>query len=129
MINMKTAVSGPTIHQAATDFVTALQETEPFTLFEQASERLRQDKEAQQIINDYQTKQQSLQMMMMLGSLSADDRAELQRLEQALQDNNTIVAYMESQLALQQLCQTVGQNLSRQIGFDFAAACGSSCCG
>jgi len=129
MINMKTAVSGPTIHQAATDFVTALQETEPFILFEQASERLRQDKEAQQIINDYQTRQQSLQMMMMLGSLSADDRAELQRLEQALQDNNTIVAYMESQLALQQLCQTVGQNLSRQIGFDFAAACGSSCCG
>jgi cell fate (sporulation/competence/biofilm development) regulator YlbF (YheA/YmcA/DUF963 family) len=129
MINMKTAVSGPTIHQAATDFVSALQESKPFAAFEQASERLRQDNEAQQIINDYQTKQQSLQMMMMLGSLSADDRAELQRLEQALQDNNTIVVYMESQLALQQLCQTVGHTLSRQIGFDFAAACGSSCCG
>jgi len=129
MMNMKTAVSGPTIHQAATNFVTALQETEQFTAFEQASKQMRQDNEAQQIINDYQTKQQSLQMMMMLGSLSADDRAELQRLEQALQDNATIATYMQSQLALQQLCQSVGQTLSHQIGFDFAAACGSSCCG
>ena len=127
--DMQTADYEATVSQAARNFAVALVETPQFLAFEQAAEALQRDALARQIINDYQSKQQSLYMMSMLGAVSPEDQAEIARLQQALRTNETIAAYTRCQADLVTLCQETGRRLSERIGLDFAAACGASCCG
>jgi cell fate (sporulation/competence/biofilm development) regulator YlbF (YheA/YmcA/DUF963 family) len=117
------------VNQAAYDFAAALAETPQFLAFEQAAEALQKDTHAQQVISEYQQKQQSLYMMTMLGAVSAEEQAEMTRLEQVLNANATVIAYTQCQSAFMALCQETGRHLSERIGLDFAAACGASCCG
>ncbi len=116
-------------NQAAQDFAHVLAETPTFLAFEQADEALQHDDQAKQLIRAYQSKQQSLYMMTMLGAVSPEDQAEIARLQEALQTNATITTYGQCQSALIAMCQEIGQHLSERIGLNFAAACGSSCCG
>lgn len=118
-----------TVSQVTRDFATILAETAEFLAFEQANEALQQDNQAMQLIKAYQSKQQSLYMMNMLGAVSPEDQAEIARLQEALQTNGTITTYSQCQSALITMCQEIGQHLSERIGLNFAAACGSSCCG
>ena len=118
------------VQQAAHDFAAALAATPQFKAFEQAAYAFQQDKDAQTALQAYQAKQQSLQMMLMLNAVSAEDRAELTRLYQAFAGRPSFQAYVRSEADLKALCQEVGDLLSHHIGFDFAAACASGgCCG
>ncbi len=116
------------VAQAAHDFAAALAGAPQFSAFEEAAYAFQQDEAAQTALQAYQAKQQSLQMMLMLNAVSADDRAELARLYQAFASRSTFQAYVQSEADLKVLCQEVGDLLSRYIGFDFAAACGSGGC-
>lgn len=116
------------VKQAARDFAATLAETPQFKAYEAAADRLNQDMEAQRAIAAFETKQQSLQAMLMLNAVSEADQAELQRLQRAFSSLPSVVAYFQAQAALMTLCQATGDFLSQAIGLDYAAACGSGCC-
>jgi cell fate (sporulation/competence/biofilm development) regulator YlbF (YheA/YmcA/DUF963 family) len=114
--------------QAARDFAGALAETPQFQAFEEAAERLRRDEAAQRTMGAYQAKQQSLRMMLMLNAVSAEEGAELERLQQAFLAAPAVAAYLQAQEDLTAISQAAADLLSRHIGLSFAAACGPGCC-
>jgi cell fate (sporulation/competence/biofilm development) regulator YlbF (YheA/YmcA/DUF963 family) len=76
----------------------------------------------------YQAKQQSLQMMLMLNAVSAEEGAELERLRQAFLAAPAVAAYLQAQEDLTAISQAAADLLSQHIGLSFAAACGPGCC-
>ena len=116
------------VKQAARDFAATLAETSQFKAYEEAADRLNQDTEAQRAIAAFETKQQSLQAMLMLNAVSEADQAELQRLQRAFSSLPAVIAYFQAQADLMTLCQTTGEFLSQVIGLNYATACGSGCC-
>ena len=113
---------------AARAFAQALAESDEFQAFERATDGLRQDETAQRIIEAYQTKQQSLQVSLMLGAVNAEDQAELERLRQMFLSHPTVAAYLQAQENLTAICQAAADLLSQHIGLSFTAACGPGCC-
>lgn len=116
------------VRNAARAFAQALAESAEFQAFERAAERLSQDEAAQQAILNYQNKQQSLQMMLMLNAVSPADRAELERLQRAFMNQPSVIEYMKAQEELAILCQAAANLLSERIGLSYTAACGPGCC-
>jgi cell fate (sporulation/competence/biofilm development) regulator YlbF (YheA/YmcA/DUF963 family) len=117
------------VRQAARDFASALAETPQFKDFELADLAFRQDQVAQQAMQAYLEKQQSLRAMQMLNALSAEQRDELGRLQDAFINQPVVQEYFTAQAQLASLCQALGDALSGSISLNYAAACGVSCCG
>lgn len=116
------------VRHAIHDFAAALASTGQFAALEAASERLRQDPVAQQAMQAYQTKQQSLQAMLMLNALSPEDQAELERLREAFLAEPAVAAYLQAEGDLRAVCQAAAGVLSEHLSLDFAAACSPGCC-
>ena len=116
------------MRQATYEFATALAGTPQFRAFEQAREQLRQDVAAQQAIDAYQAKLRSLQMLLRLNAVAAEDHAELERLRRAALEQPSLNEYSQAQEHLQRLCQAVGDSLSARIGLVFASAAGAGGC-
>lgn len=130
MIETKTNIfsTETAVREATRAFAQALTETAEYEAFEGAASRLRDDQLAQQAIAAYQSKQRSLEVMLMLNAVSAEDQVELERLRQAFLSEPTVVAYFQAQEDLTALCQASADLLSERIGLSFAAACGPGCC-
>ena len=123
------AITPPEVVRHATrNLAAALAATPAFTAHEQAATVFRQDAEAQTAVRAYQLKQQSMQMMLMLNAISAEERAELNRLYQAFATRPSVLAYVQAEADLRTVCQAVADRLSQHVGFDFVSACGSGCC-
>jgi len=116
------------VKQSARDFAAALAETPQFKAFEEATLRLHGDPDAQRAMDAYQSKHQSLQMMLMLNAVSDADKAELQRLHREFVTQPSIAAYAQAQADLMAVCQAAADWLSEAIGLNFAAVCGPGCC-
>jgi len=130
MISEDIEMASPSVvKQAARDFAAALAETPQFIAFEQAAYAFRQDQTAQQVMQAYQQKQQSLRALVMLNALSAEQHDELERLQSAFINHPVVQEYFTAQAELATLCQALGDALSESIGLNYAAACGVSCCG
>jgi cell fate (sporulation/competence/biofilm development) regulator YlbF (YheA/YmcA/DUF963 family) len=114
--------------QSARDFAVALAETPQFRTFEAATDRLNNDLIAQRAMEAYQTKQESLQTMLMLNAVSAEERADLEQLRLAFMNQPSVVMYFQAQADLMAICQASADWLSEAIGLNFAVACGSGCC-
>lgn len=117
------------VRQAALDFAAALADTPYFAAFEVAAERLTKDTAAQKTIQAFQTKQQTLQMMQRLNAVKPEDQAELESLRLAFLSEPAITAYVKAQAELAAVCQAAADIISRYISLNYAAACGTSCCG
>ena len=117
------------VKQAARDFAAALAETPEFKAFEQATDRFRQDQTAQQALSAYQEKQIFWRVLMQLNALNAEQKAELEGLQNAFVNQPVVQEYFKAQTEFATLCQTLGDTLSESIGLNYAAACGVSCCG
>ncbi len=116
------------VRQAARDFAVALAETSQFKAYEEAIDRLNHDTAAQQAIDAFQAKRESLQAMLLLNAVSDSDRAELQRMQNVFSSTPAVMAYAQAQADLMTICQTVADSLSQAIGLNYAAACSSGCC-
>ncbi len=116
------------ISQAVRDFAEALTGTPEFQAFEQAAAAVNGDAAAEQARTAFQAKQESLQALLRLNAVSAADAAELERLRDVFLSLPTVQAYAQAEAALTAMCQEVGDQLSRQIGIDFAGVCASGCC-
>ncbi|WP_299758246.1 YlbF family regulator [uncultured Chloroflexus sp.] len=117
------------VKHAARDFATALAESPQFKVFEQMTERFRQDQSAQHVLQAYQEKQMAWRALIMLNALSPEQKAELERLHSAFVNHPTVQDYLKAQTDFVTLCQTLGDAISASIGLNYAAACGVNCCG
>ena len=116
--------------EAADEFAAVLAGTPEFQAFEQAQLALRQDEAAQGAIRAFQAKQQALGWELRFGLVADPDRAELQRLQQAMLGQPAVQAYAEAQERLAALSGELTGLISRTVGLDFAAGCGPGCaCG
>jgi len=125
---MEPVVSRNEALQAAREFAAVLAEMPGYQTFDQAQLRLRRDPAAQEAIRVFQERQQSLQMMLMLGALSEADRDNLQRLQREMLAQPAMQAYVEAQEQLSLLCREVADLISEAIGLSLAASCGPGCC-
>lgn len=126
----KLEISSPSeVRGAARNLAAALSETPQFKAYEEYSILLDQDIAAQKAIQSFQEKQQALQALLILQAVPSQDAAELERLQQAWLAHDSVKTYLQSQGELLTLCQTLGDLVSEQIGLNYSAACGVSCCG
>ena len=116
------------VRQSARDFAFALAETPQFKAYEEATDRLNHDTAAQQAIDAFQAKRESLQALLLLNAVSDADRAELQRLQNVFSSTPAVMAYAQAQADLMTICQAAADALSQAIGLNYAAACSSGCC-
>ena len=117
------------VKSSARDFAAALAETLQFKDFEQAADRFRQDQSAQQALSAYQEKQISWRALMMLNALSAEQKEELESLQNAFVNQPVVKEYFKAQTEFATLCHALGDRLSESIGLNYSASCGVSCCG
>ena len=127
-INDMEIASPSVVSKAARDFAAVLVETPQFKAFEQASDALRHDENAQRAMGAYQTKQMSLRAFLMLNAVPAEEQAELERLRQAFMNEPAVSAYFQAQGELTVIGQAAADLLSKHLGLSFAAACGPGCC-
>jgi Protein of unknown function (DUF964). len=117
------------VHAAGRDFAAALAETAQFKAFEQAHEALSHDVAAQQALSAYRDKADSLSVLLKLNATSEAERAELERLRQDYLMRASVQDYAAAQAELTTLCQQAAGKISAAIGLNYAASCGTSCCG
>lgn len=117
------------VKHSAHDFAAALAETPQFKAFEQAANCFRQDQSAQQAMKAFQEKQNAWRALLMLNALTAEQKAELESLQNAFVNQPVVQEYFKAQTEFATLCQALGDRLSESIGLNYAASCGVSCCG
>ncbi|MFH0750685.1 MAG: hypothetical protein V2B17_02500, partial [Chloroflexota bacterium] len=81
-------------------------------------------------IEAFQSRQAELRTELTMGILSDAQRAELERLQQAMLAVPSVASYVAATAAFQAVCRETAAVVSAQIGIDFAANCRSGgCCG
>jgi len=119
----------PAATDAATAFASALSATPEWREWEEAAMRLRADPSAQRASAAYDERRQALRIKLMLQAASAEEKADLERLERALFAQPSVAAYTKAEADLKALCRATADRLSRAIGLDYAASCATGCCG
>ncbi len=116
------------VQAAVANFAAALAETTEFQAFEEAAVVFNKDQAARQAVRLFQEKQKSMQLMQQLGAVTSAELQELKQARQAMMDQPSVRAYVESQEELIRVCQAAAQEISGVIGLDFASACARGCC-
>lgn len=127
-INDIEIASPSVVRLAVRDFAAALVNTPQFKAFDQASEALSRNENAKRAMLAYQKKRESLQALLMLNAVSAEDQAELERLRQAFMNEPAVSVYFQAQTELTAVCTAAANLLSKHLGLSFTAACGPGCC-
>lgn len=123
-------LNGNSIVEKAKSFAKILASSREFQEFYSAQEKLKQDKEAQSLLEQFQKKQREVQEARMRGiGFSGEAVAEIQRLQHKLQNNSTIMAWAQAQQDAIGLIQDTNQVISNAAGFDFGqnSSSGGSC--
>ncbi len=116
---------------AAGTFGVALRGSPEFTALLAADRALSADAQATAAIEAFQSRQAELRPEAMMGILTEAQRAELERLQQAMLAVPSVASYVAATAAFQAVCRETAVVVSAQIGIDFAANCrsGGGCCG
>jgi len=104
-------------------FVDAVENSETYQQFVEASEQLEADQEATELLETYQQKQQQLEE-----NFDQELMAELQELQSDLSNNETIQQHRAAQSELIELLQQTNDVISEPIGMEFAQTSGGGCC-
>jgi len=104
-------------------FIDAIEESETYQQFIEASEQLENDDEAKQLLNSYREKQRQMQM-----NFDQSLMADLQEIQQQLDENETIQQHQTAQAELVELLQQTNDVISEPIGMEFAQSTGGGCC-
>jgi cell fate (sporulation/competence/biofilm development) regulator YlbF (YheA/YmcA/DUF963 family) len=114
---------------AADALAAALRESAEFAGLVGADRDLAADEAAQAALEAFQRRQDELRVELTFRTLTDEQKAELERLQTAVFEAPAVVHYLAAQAALADVCRQAAAIVSAEIGIDFAANCGSSCCG
>lgn len=104
-------------------FVDAIEDSETYQQFVEASQRLEADRPAKELLETYRQKQQQLQQ-----DFDQELMAELQELQSDLSNNETIQQHRAAQSELIELLQETNDVISEPLGMEFAQSSGGGCC-
>jgi cell fate (sporulation/competence/biofilm development) regulator YlbF (YheA/YmcA/DUF963 family) len=117
---------GNSIAEKAKSFAKILALSKEFQEFHSAQEKLKQDKEAQSLLEQFQKKQREVREARMSGrGYSGNAFDEIERLQHKLQFNSTIMEWAQAQQDAIGLIQDTNQEISRAAGFDFGQSSSS----
>jgi|PersoiStandDraft_1058852.scaffolds.fasta_scaffold02677_10 cell fate (sporulation/competence/biofilm development) regulator YlbF (YheA/YmcA/DUF963 family) len=115
---------------AAGTLGTALRETPAFVRLHEAGAGLSVDDAAQEAIEAFNRCRADLQIEIRLGTLDADQRAEIERLQSTMLGFPTLAEYLAAQAEFEEICRETAGLVTGEIGIDFAANCrAGGCCG
>ena len=117
------------VQQAAQAFAEALLLDPAFLEFENASQRMGHDPEAQNAIQAFQGKQRELQMIAQSGRLGEADQAELERLHKAMLAQPAVGDYFAALDDFTRICQAAADILYSYTKLNISTACSGGCCG
>lgn len=117
------------VMEAAREFGEALADCEECRVVEEAQQALRKDKEARELLSDYQSTQRSIQMSQMWGErMAKDELNELRSLEAKINSNQFIKNLLDAQKRLQEMLGSLNAEVSNLLGIDFASNSSAGCC-
>lgn len=117
-VDGKTAESR--VLDASIRFAHAIGKSAQFQRFEEISEKLRKDQEAQRLFSEFQEAQQMFQMAQSWGRSSDKEFERLEQLKNQLFTNSTLKEYFEAQEDLVRMLKELNDFMSEKLGFDFA---------
>jgi len=119
-------LNGNLIAEKAKAFAKVLDSSQEFQEFHSAQEKLKQDKEANSLLEQFQKKQQEVQQARLRGKgFSGDAIYEIQELQRKLQSNSIIMDLVRAQQEVISLIQEINQVISIAAGFDFGQSSSS----
>lgn len=119
-------LSGNSIVEKAKSFAKVLASSQEFQEFYSIQEKLKQDGEAQSLIEKFQDKQREVWEAQMGGIvLSEEAIGEIKKLQLKLQANPTIMEWTRAQQKVIGLIQDTNQVISDAVGFDFGQSSSS----
>lgn len=123
------------IMKKAKDLGDAIVESTEYKELLVAQDTMQANEEAQGILQEFQQKQQMVQMMTMNGQEATDEvREELTALQTKMQENEDIKNFMDAQNKFNQVMQTVNQVISAALAGEeggcgsHAGGCSGGCC-
>ena len=111
------------------NFSSALSSSQEFKEYETTFSALSQDEVAQQELQTFRQKQQEINQLFRQNGDREKALAELGKLQSSLMKNPAIADHTAAQEELMVISTEAGTILSKNIGLDYAAVCGPSCCG
>ncbi|WP_435077183.1 halo-CC-star protein HcsL [Halococcus sp. AFM35] len=115
---------GTAVEAELRTFIETLTDSGTYQQFSEASEALKNDPEASALLQDFQQKQQQMQ----LEEFDQSVMSELKGLQTEIADNETIQRQQASQEELTELLQKTNDIISDRIGQEFAQSTGGGCC-
>lgn len=117
------------VMEAAREFGETLADCEECRAVEQAREALRNDREARELVSDYQSTQRSIQMARMWGeSIPEEELDRLKDLGAKINSNPIVKNLLDAQKRLQEMLASLNAEISDLLGLDFASNSGTGCC-
>ena len=104
-------------------FINAIENSETYQQFMDANEQLESDEDAMALLDEYRQKQQEMQQ-----SFDQELMADLQEIQEAMDENETIQQHQAAQAELIELLQQTNDVISEPIGVEFAQSSGGGCC-
>jgi len=119
-------LNGNLIVEKARSFAKILASSREFQEFHSVQEKLKQNKEAQSLLEQFQRKQREVQEARMKGrGFSGGGFDEIVRLRRELESNSIIIAWARVQQEVIGLIQEANKIISRAAGFDFGQSSSS----
>jgi cell fate (sporulation/competence/biofilm development) regulator YlbF (YheA/YmcA/DUF963 family) len=129
MENMATGARTEVL-EAARSFARAIGGSSQFQEYEQAEASIKEDREAQTLLTEYQEAQQTLQMLQSWSGGNSHHAAQFRELEEKVLQHPKLRRYFNAQEGLVSLIQRLNRGLGEELGFDFArlAKPAGGCC-
>ena len=106
------------------EFIETITESKPYQQFVDSQQELKADDEAQELLREFQTKQQQLQR----DGFDQDTMGELRDLKAEMEDNETLSDVRAAEAELVALLEQTNDIISEKIGQEFAQTTGGGCC-
>ncbi|MFA9427837.1 halo-CC-star protein HcsL [Natronorubrum sp. A-ect3] len=106
------------------EFIETITESKPYQQFVDSQQELKADDEAQELLREFQTKQQQLQR----DGFDQETMGELRELKTEMEDNETISDVRAAEAELVALLEQTNDIISEKIGQEFAQTTGGGCC-
>ena len=100
----------------AKELAAAIEDSDEFQALKEAEKKVEEDDEAKSILEEFQTKQQQMQMMQQAGgNINEAMKNEIQSLRADMQENRVISELMSKQQGFNKVMEEVNQVLSTAI--------------
>ena len=127
LMRMRTNRNGAAVEKAK-EFAEALASSPEYVTFKEVQEQMMRDEAAQTMLQEFQRRQQSLQIAQMTGySISMEQINSLREYQRKLLEHPTIKKFFQAQKELSQLIQITNRIISEKIGIDYGGSCGQGC--